>query len=113
MEEIVWPDKIVDSLFRNKFIVVSLYVDERKKLPLPQQTVEVLSNGTEKSIVTVGDKWATFQTENFGATSQPQYAILSPDQKALTKTKFYTPDAEEFIRWLECGLEAYERSKDK
>ncbi len=113
MEEKVWPDKIVDSLFRNKFIVVSLYVDERKNLPLAEQTVEKLSNGTEKSIVTVGDKWATFQIENFGATSQPQYAIISPDQKALTKTKFYTPDANEFIRWLECGLEAYEKSKNK
>lgn len=111
MEEKVWPNKIVDSMFRNKFIVVSLYVDERKNLPLAEQTVEKLSNGTEKSIVTVGDKWATFQIENFGATSQPQYAIISPDEKALTKTKFYTPDADEFIRWLECGLEAFEKSK--
>lgn len=111
MEEKVWPDKIVDSLFRNKFIVVSLYVDERKNLPLTQQTVEKLSNGTEKSIVTVGDKWATFQIENFGATSQPQYAIISPEQQALTRTKFYTPNADEFIRWLECGLDAFEKSK--
>jgi len=111
MEEKVWPDKIVDSLFRNKFIVVSLYVDERKNLPLAQQTVEKLSNGTDKSIVTVGDKWATFQIENFGATSQPQYAIISPDQRALTRTKFYTPDADEFIKWLECGLEAFEKTK--
>lgn len=111
MEEKVWPDKIVDSLMRNEFIVVSLYVDERKNLPLAEQTVETLSNGTEKSIVTVGDKWATFQIENFGATSQPQYAIISPDQIALTKTKFYTPNPDQFIKWLECGLEAYKKSK--
>lgn len=113
MEEKVWPDKRVDSLMRHEFIVVSLYVDERKNLPLAEQTVVTLANGTEKSIVTVGDKWATFQTENFGATSQPQYAILSPDQKALTRTKFYTPDAGEFIRWLECGLEAFRTWKKK
>lgn len=106
MEEKVWTDKTVDSLMRKEFIVVSLYVDERKNLPLAEQTVEKLSNGKEKSIVTVGDKWATFQAENFGATSQPQYAIISPDQVALTKTKFYTPDADKFIQWLECGLEA-------
>ncbi|MBI5856099.1 MAG: thioredoxin family protein [Sphingobacteriales bacterium] len=109
MEDKVWSDKTVDSLFRNEFIVVSLYVDERKKLPVAEQTVEKLSNGTDKSIVTVGDKWATFQIENFGATSQPQYAILSPEQKALTKTKYYTPDADEFIKWLECGLEAFKK----
>ncbi|MBL7741515.1 MAG: thioredoxin family protein [Chitinophagaceae bacterium] len=110
MEEKVWPDKLVDSLMRNEFVVVSLYVDERRKLPLTEQTVVNTSSG-EKSIVTVGDKWATFQTENFGATSQPQYAILTPDEKALTKTKFYTPDADEFVAWLQCGLDAFQRNK--
>lgn len=107
MEDKVWPDKRVDSLMRNEFIVVSLYVDERKNLPLVEQTVETLSNGSKKSIVTVGDKWSTFQIENFGATSQPQYAIISPGQVALTKSKFYTPDSDEFVEWLECGLEAF------
>ncbi len=111
MEEKVWPDAIVDSLMRNEFIVVSLYVDEKKNLPLAEQTVEKLANGTDKSIVSVGDKWSTFQIENFGATSQPQYAILSPDQVALTKTKFYTPNPDEFIKWLECGLEAFKTIK--
>lgn len=112
MEDKVWPDKRVDSLMRNEFIVVSLYVDERKNLPLAEQTVETLSNGTEKSIVTVGDKWSTFQVENFGATSQPQYIILSPDEEALTKPKYYTKEADEFTRWLECGLETF-KSKEK
>ena len=109
MEEKVWPNAIVDSLMRKEFIVVSLYVDEKRNLPLAEQTVEKLSNGSEKSIVSVGDKWSTFQIENFGATSQPQYAIISPDQVALTKTKFYTPDANEFIKWLECGLAAFRK----
>ena len=111
MEEKVWPNPLVDSLMRKEFIVVSLYVDERRSLPVTQQIVDTLKNGTTKSIVTVGDKWATFQTENFGATSQPQYAIITADQKALTKTKFYTPDPEEFATWLECGLEAFKKEK--
>jgi cytochrome c biogenesis protein CcdA/thioredoxin-related protein len=111
MEEKVWPDVTVDSLMRNEFIVVSLYVDEKKKLPLSDQKVEKLSNGTEKSIISVGDKWSTFQIENFGATSQPQYVMLSPDQIALTKTKFYTPGSKEFIKWLECGLNTFYKTK--
>jgi thiol:disulfide interchange protein DsbD len=111
MEEKVWTNADVDSLMRKEFIVVSLYVDERKKLPLQEQTVVKLSNGTEKSIISVGDKWSTFQTENFGATSQPQYAIINPDQIALTKTKFYTPDSGEFIKWLECGLDAFKKNE--
>lgn len=109
MEEKVWPDPMVDSLMRTKFVVLSLYVDERKKLPLTEQIVDTLKNGTMKSIVTVGDKWSTFQTENFGATSQPQYAIISADEKAMVKTKFYTPDASEFAEWLQCGLDAFQK----
>ncbi|MEN9568991.1 MAG: hypothetical protein RL172_222, partial [Bacteroidota bacterium] len=69
--------------------------------------------GTDKPIITVGDRWATFQTENFGATSQPQYAIITADEQLLTKTKFYTPDPAEFKQWLQCGLDAYEKTKKK
>ncbi len=111
MEEKVWTDKEVDSIMRSKFVVVSLYVDEKTKLPATEQTVFKTSNGTDKSIITVGDKWATFQTENFGAASQPQYAIINADEIALTKTKFYTPNPEEFAEWLKCGLKAYEKKK--
>jgi thiol:disulfide interchange protein DsbD len=109
MEEKVWTNQVVDSLMRTQFIVVSLYVDERKTLPLTEQQVIIMPDGTSKQIVTVGDKWASFQVQNFGATSQPQYAIITPDQKALTYTKFYTPSPEEFIKWLNCGLEAYRK----
>jgi thiol:disulfide interchange protein DsbD len=111
MEESVWTDPVVDSLMHKEFIVVSLYVDERRQLPVVDQVIFKTSSGADKSIVTVGDKWATFQTENFGATSQPQYAILGTDEKALTKTKFYTPNPDEFAEWLGCGLEAFKRKK--
>jgi cytochrome c biogenesis protein CcdA len=109
MEESIWPDPLVDSLMKHEFVVVSLYVDEQRNLPLADQTTVKLSNGTDKAIISVGDKWATFQTENFGATSQPQYAIISADERALTKTKYYTPDAEEFAEWLQCGLDAHKK----
>ena len=111
MEESVWTDPEVDSLMEKEFVVVSLYVDERKNLPLTEQTTIKTLAGKEKEIITVGDKWATFQTENFGATSQPQYAIIHPDQIALTKTKYYTPDPKEFSHWLQCGLETYRKWK--
>jgi thiol:disulfide interchange protein DsbD len=111
MEESVWTDPTVDSLMHKEFVVVSLYVDERRKLPLAEQTVVDTKTENQKSIVTVGDKWSTFQTENFGATSQPQYAILSPGEQALTKSKFYTPDPGNFADWLICGLESFRSLK--
>lgn len=111
MEENVWPNEKVKNLMKNEFVVVSLFVDERAKLHISEQTRYKPKNSEERSIVTVGDKWATFQSENFHAVSQPQYAIISPDEVALTKTKAYTPNAKEFADWLECGLEAYRKRK--
>jgi thiol:disulfide interchange protein len=110
MEEAVWTNPMVDSLMRNEFIVVSLYVDEKRKLPLPERFTFRTSDGIEKTIMTVGDKWANFQIENFNSSSQPQYAIISTSEKALTKTKAYTPNPKKFAEWLECGIEAF---KDK
>lgn len=106
MEEKVWTNADVRNLMQNDFIVVSLYVDERKNLPAVEQSTFLTKDGAKKQIITVGDKWATFQSENFNAVSQPQYAIISPEEKILTKTKYYTPDAQEFANWLKCGLEA-------
>ena len=111
MEENVWTDPFVDSLMRNEFVVVSLYVDERKKLPLVKQLQYKTKAGDEKSIITVGDKWATFQFENFNRVSQPQYAIISTDEKALTKTKTYTASPGNFANWLQCGLDAFKKGK--
>lgn len=111
MEENVWTNSRVEKLMKEEFILVSLYVDERTKLPSQQRMLYTAKNGSEKSIITVGDKWTAFQLENFGATSQPQYAIISTDEKALVKTKFYTPDADEFADWLQCGLDAFQKNK--
>ncbi|MDP9229953.1 MAG: cytochrome C biogenesis protein, partial [Bacteroidota bacterium] len=110
MEEKVWTDPLVHSLMLTQFVVVSLYVDERRSLPLTQQIAQYKTKqGVEKSIRTVGDKWATFQSENFDKVSQPQYAIISTDERALTKTKTYTPIASEFSDWLQCGLDAFKK----
>jgi cytochrome c biogenesis protein CcdA/thioredoxin-related protein len=111
MEENVWPNEKVSQLIKDKFIIVSLYVDERRTLPASQQVDYTTKTGAKKKIITVGDKWATFQSENFDAVAQPQYAIISPDEKVLTKTKGYTPSAKEFAQWLECGIDAYKKGQ--
>jgi thiol:disulfide interchange protein DsbD len=111
MEEKIWVDPKVLDLMKNQFIVVSLYVDERRKLPSAEQIEYTTKSGDKKPIITVGDKWATFQFENFDAVAQPQYAIISTDEKALTKTKAYTDDADEFSEWLQCGIDAFKSQK--
>jgi thiol:disulfide interchange protein DsbD len=111
MEENVWTDPDVKKLMQNDFIVVSLYVDERRNLPITDQVIFTTKNKIQKNLVTVGDKWATFQSENFNAVSQPQYAIISPGEKVLTKTKYYTRNPKEFAEWLQCGLNANKKDR--
>lgn len=108
MEENVWPDERVKKLM-DEFILVSLYVDDRKKLPAHKQFTYKTTDGGEKDIVTIGDKWATMQVENFGVTSQPYYVLLSPDEKLLNMPVAYEPSAEAYAAWLQCGLDAFKK----
>ncbi|MFT3679965.1 MAG: cytochrome c biogenesis protein CcdA [Ferruginibacter sp.] len=111
MEENVWVQPEVYKLMKEKFIVVSLYVDDKKKLPAASQFTYKTKSGLEKEIITVGDKWATFETENFENNAQPLYAIISADEILLNKPVGYTPDAGEYKNWLECGLQAFAKPK--
>ena len=107
MEEQVWTKPEISSLLNEKFILVSLYVDDRKKLPPAERFTYTFADGKEKDIETIGDKWATFQTENFGKSTQPLYVMLNHEGKLLTHPVGYTPDVKEYQEWLNCGLNAY------
>ena len=111
MEENVWSDPEVYKIMKDKFIIVSLYVDDKKKLPAAQQFTYKTKEGVEKEIISVGDKWATFETENFKNNAQPLYAIVNADEKLLNKPVGYTPNIKEYKDWLLCGLQAFEKSK--
>ena len=107
MEENVWTRKEIKELIEGEFILVSLYVDDRKLLPAEDQVKYTTASGSTKSIRTIGDKYATFQSENFNNVSQPLYVILSPDEKLMNLPVGYMPDAEEYGKWLTSGLEAF------
>lgn len=106
MEENVWTKPKVRELMEN-YILVSLYVDDKKNLPASEQQVYTSKNGNKIKILTVGDKWGVFQTENFNASSQPLYALVSPDEQLLNNPVGYTPNADEYAQWLECGLNSF------
>ncbi|MFD2518451.1 protein-disulfide reductase DsbD family protein [Salinimicrobium flavum] len=107
MEEQVWSDPEVFDLMRNEFILISLYVDDRKELPEEEKFNYIRPNGGVKEIRTIGDKWATFQTLNFRNNSQPFYVLMDTDMNLLNKPVGYTPNSEEFAAWLAEGVENY------
>jgi thiol:disulfide interchange protein len=107
MEVNVWPTEPVRPLLENDFVLVSLYVDEDVELPKEEQFVYTTRDGRKKRIKTVGNKWATLQTETFNNNSQPMYAIISPDGDLLAPIEKYNKDEEAYADWLKCGLEGY------
>lgn len=108
MEDTVWPEDKVKPLLANEFVMVSLYVDEKLQLPKEEQFIYETRDGRKKQIKTVGNKWATLQTETFRNNSQPFYAILSPDGKLLAPPEQYNSDVDAYAAWLSCGLSAFE-----
>lgn len=106
MEENVWTEPKVTAFIKENFILVSLYVDDRARLPADERFTYVAKDGFKKDIKTRGDLWATFQSVNFNQVTQPLYVILSPDEKLLNHPVGYTPDENEYRAWLECGFNA-------
>jgi thiol:disulfide interchange protein DsbD len=104
MEENVWSAPEVYPLLRDEFIIISLYVDDRKSLDDADQFDFQYPDGRIKKINTVGKKWATFQSINFNTASQPFYIQMTPDGTLLNTPIQYT-DVETFRYWLETGLE--------
>ncbi len=109
MEENVWTKPDVSDYIKKNFILVSLYVDDKEKLPIEQRFTYTTKDGNKKEITTIGDKWATFQAENFNQVTQPLYVILNTQQQLMNNPVGYTPDANEYKIWLVCGKEAFDR----
>jgi thioredoxin-related protein len=109
MEENVWTNANVKAYMEQNFILISLYVDDRGMLPVEQRFTYTTKTSNQKSIETIGDKWATFQSENFSQVTQPLYVLLDNDEKLLNHPVGYTPDADEYLKWLQCGKETFDK----
>lgn len=108
MEENVWSEPDIFPILKNDYVLISLYVDDRKDLPENEQFNFKYDSGRVKAIKTIGQKWGTFQTVNFNAASQPYYVLLSPDLEVLNSAVQYT-DKDVYRDWLEGGLKRFSR----
>ncbi|RNL82256.1 DUF255 domain-containing protein [Sinomicrobium pectinilyticum] len=105
MEENVWSVPKVYELLKNDYVLISLYVDDRKELTEEKQFNYQLESGRVKKIRTIGEKWATFQAINFHTASQPYYIIMTPDMELLGPPQQYT-DTDTYHDWLKAGAES-------
>jgi thiol:disulfide interchange protein len=105
MEENVWSDPQVYKLMKEKFIVISLYVDDKKNLPSDQKFTYTAKDGNKRDIKTIGDKWSVFETENFKSNSQPLYAILNTKEELISHPSGYAPNVTDYLNWLQAGVD--------
>jgi thiol:disulfide interchange protein DsbD len=104
IEENVWTDPEVYSLINDNFVLISLYVDDRKELDVKDFITLKYKSGKEKIIKTVGEKGATFQAINFKSASQPYYVLLDNNLRILNKPIQYT-SKDKYLNWLKEGLD--------
>jgi thiol:disulfide interchange protein DsbD len=104
MEATVWSDPEVSTLLTEDYVLVTLFVDDKKELKTPFTVVE---NEKEKKISTIGDKWSYLQRSKFGANAQPFYVLLDNKGDVLNKACAFSENIQDFISFLKTGLDHF------
>ncbi|MGN1264027.1 MAG: protein-disulfide reductase DsbD family protein [Prevotella sp.] len=106
MEAAVWTDANVADLLNKDYVLISLYVDDKTPLKEPIQVVE---NGQQRTLRTVGDKWSYLERTKVGANTQPVYVLLDNEGKPLNGLRSYDENIQEYVDFLKGGLENYRK----
>ena len=106
MENNVWSDEKVLNVLKNEVVLISLYVDDKRKLPKSEQTV---SKETGNDIITVGDKWTEFIITKYKTNTQPFYVLVDLEENNLNDPISYTPDSNEYLVWLKDGISKFKK----
>lgn len=109
MENSVWLDARVKSMLEKDYVLITLMVDEKQKLPEITEVTE--ENGKTTKLRTVGDKWSYLQRYKFGSNSQPFYIALDNEGKPIGPSYAYDEDINNYIKFLNIGLDNYKKEK--
>ena len=99
----VLTDSQVLKILRENYVIAALYVDDKTQLPEDKWVVG--SNG--KTLKTIGRKNADFQMTKFNTNAQPYYCLINNEGKLLTTPLGYNLDKDEFVKFLNKGLENF------
>ena len=110
MEAAVWTDPEVQDILNNRYVLISLYVDDKTPLSEPIEVEE--ANGQVRTLRTVGDKWSYLQRMKVGANTQPCYVLLDPRTgKPLNALRSYDEDKQAYVKFLNTGLKNYKQDE--
>ncbi len=112
MEGQVWSDSDVKRKLSEDFVLVSLYVDDKKQLE-PEQQKEVMWNGSKRMLKSVGNRWSYLQNTKYLSSTQPQYWIIDWNENRLSDSTSYDPDIKKYLHWLDKGIETFKSKHPK
>jgi thiol:disulfide interchange protein len=100
MEENVWPNQDILPLLKDKYVLASLYVDDKEILPKEKQYI---STYDKSEITTVGAKNMDYEITKYNNNAQPYYVVINAEGKLLAGPIGYSNEAD-FKKFLEAGL---------
>ncbi len=108
MEASVWTDPRVKDMLDNGYVLITLMVDDKERLP---EVIEVNENGRTTKLKTIGDKWSYLQRHKFGANAQPYYIALNNQGQPIGPSYAYDENVDKYIQFLQTGLQNYKIGK--
>ena len=108
MEASVWTDPEVKRILENDYVLITLMVDDKTKMP---QTIEIQENGKTRKLKTIGDKWSYLQRSKFGANAQPFYILLDGDGQPLGPSYAFNEDVSQYLQFLREGLREFKQKQ--
>jgi len=110
MEDFVWANEEIAPIMADKFVIASLFVDDKKALPKEEWIT--LDDGTV--LDQVGEKWFNFQTSRYAQGTQPLYVVVDYDENNISGKASYDThsDPEDFKKWLDNALMQFDISQN-
>ena len=108
MEASVWTDPKVKQMLENDYVLITLMVDDKTKLPQP---IEIQENGKTRKLKTIGDKWRYLQRSKFGSNAQPFYILLNDEGQPLGPSYAFNEDVSKYIQFLQNGLKEFKKEQ--
>lgn len=105
IESRVWPDQRVRDYLNNKYVLVSLYVDDKTQLPEKDWYISSYDSKIKK---TIGKQNADFQITRFNNNAQPFYVVIDPfSEKIVYRPWGYELNVESYIAHLDNGINKF------
>jgi thiol:disulfide interchange protein DsbD len=103
MEAKVWSDPNVLKVLRDEYVVISLYTDDKTKLPED----EWVTAKDGKILKTIGEVNVNFEIDNYKTFATPWYILADSDGKLLTRPMGKEMNIENFLAFLNSGIEKF------